>query len=272
MKSAFLLFSFLMIQLLVAGQAIRKINKVTTLQMPGRAGDNGGTVAVHGRTRNYYATIAGNKTFSLSIFNGLGERTSPADLAVLYDVRGLWYNQKAKTFYANGFGKNGWCRYVMDDEGIPYDVAPLFEGQQQPFPQSSGAYYQKENIVYFLKGATAVAYDGETGKELADKRKVFKPGFTVKNPPPANYIADTSSTLKGYNNTSLIYTGLSNNEFGLLNVDKREIELYSAATGLLMTRLQLPPEAAVRDKLNFAFCNGVYWLYDAGSRSWVGYR
>jgi len=70
----------------------------------------------------------------------------------------------------------------------------------------------------------------------------------------------------------LIYTGLSNNEFGLLNVDKREIELYSAATGLLMTRLQLPPEAAVRDKLNFAFCNGVYWLYDAGSRSWVGYR
>jgi len=272
MKSVFLVFSFLMIHLLVTGQVIRKLNKVTTLQMPGRAGENGGTVAVHGRTRNYYATIAGNKTFSLAIFNALGERSSPADLAVLYDVRGLWYNQKAKTFYANGFGKNGWCKYVMDEEGIPYDVAPLFEGQQQPFPQSSGAYNQKENVVYFLKGASAVAYDGETGKELPEKRKLIKVGYTLKKPPPPNFVADTISNLPGYNNTSLIYTGLSNNELGILNVESREIELYSANTGLMSSRLKLPPEAVVREKLNFAFCNGVYWLYDAAARSWIGYR
>ncbi len=272
MKSVFLMFSFLMIQLLVVGQTIRKVNKVSVLQMPGRGGDNGGTVAVHGRTRNYYATIAGNKTFSLAIFNGAGERTSPADLAVLYDVRGMWYNQAAKTFYANGYGRNGWCKYLIDEEGVPYDVAPLFEGQQQPFPQSAGAYNQKENVVYFLKGSTAVAYDGETGKELPEKKKLIKVGYTVKNPPPANYNSDTISVLPGYNNTSLIYTGISNNELGILNVETREIELYSASTGLLTTRLQLPPEAVVREKLNFAFCNGIYWLYDASKRSWIGYR
>lgn len=272
MKPVLFFLLFLSLQIFVKAQTIRKLNKVIALQMPGRVGDNGGTVAIHGRTRNYYATIAGNKTFSFAIFNGAGERTSPADLAVLYDVRGLWYNQSAKTFYANGYGKNGWCKYLIDDEGIPYDVAPLFEGQQQPFPQSAGAYSQKENTVYFLKGAAAVAYDGETGKEIPEKKKLFKVGFTIKNPPPSNYNADTISVLPGYNNTSLVYTGLSNNEFGILNVETREIELYSASTGLMTTRLQLPPEAIVRDKLNFAFCNGIYWLYDASSRSWIGYR
>jgi hypothetical protein len=272
MKTACFLLLLLMTHSLVGAQTIRKLNKVSALQMPGRGGENGGTVAQHGRTRNYYATIAGNKTFSLAIFNGAGERVSPADLAVLYDVRGLWFNQKAKTFYANGYGNNGWCKYLIDEEGVPYDVAPLFEGQKQPFPQSSGAYNQRENLVYFLKGSSIVAYDGESGKEIPEKNKWIKVGYSVKNPPPANYKPDSSAILAGYNNTNLIYTAITNNEFGILNMETREIELYSANTGLMTTRLQLPPEAVVREKLNFAFCNGIYWLYDASIRSWIGYR
>jgi len=255
-----------------SAQVVRNLRATTSLVMPGRAGENGGTVAIHGKNRYYYATLAGNKTMPLAFFNSAGQRMSPPDLAVLYDVRGMWYDATAKTFHANGYGKNGWCRYVMDEEGIPYDVASLFEGQLQPFPQSAGAFSPKENIVYFLKGSAAVAYDAASGKESPGKIKIFKVGFTVKNPPPANLTVDTFGILPDHNSTTIIYTGLANAEFGLLNVKKKAIELYSGVTGLMTQLLQLPPEAVVKDRLNFAFCNNLYWLYDNSKRTWTGYR
>jgi len=255
----------------VHAQTTRILEKTTTLLMPGRAGENGGTVAMHGRKRYYYATLTGNKTFPIAYFDGEGERMSPPDLALLADIRGLWYNQNERTFYANGFGKDGWYKYIMDEEGMPYDIAPLFEGQQQPFIQSIAAYHPQEDVVYFLKGSAAVGYSGTTGKELPEKMKIIKTGYTIKQPPPANLVLDTFQRLPNYN-TTLIYTGIRNGELGLLNIQTNEIELYSAGNGLMTQRLQLPPGAVVKDRFNFAFCNSIYWLYDASSRSWIGYR
>lgn len=254
------------------GQTVRPLRNVASLVMPGTAGMNGGTVTQNQKNRNYYATLIGNITFPLAIFNTTGDRISPFDLRILYDVRGLWYNPAQRTFHGNGYGDNGWFKYVMDEEGIPYNVAPLFEGQHQPFSQSVAAYSQKENLVYFLKGNAAVAYDASTGKELPDRIKFFKTGYSIKQPPPPDYKIDSFKMITGYNTTTLIYTGITNSEFGLLNVEKREVELYSASTGLLFQRLQLPPEAVVKERFNFAFCNGIYWFYDNASRTWSGFK
>ncbi len=253
-------------------QIKRHLQVVMRLEMPNGPGENGGTVALNTRNKNYYATIAGSKAYSLAIFNGLPELLSPPDLALLYDIRGLWYHPKDQTFYANTHGNTGWIKYTIDKMGIPYDAKVAYTGQRQPFPQSVGQYSQKENIVYFLKGSTAVAYDGATGDPVPAKNKLLKIGFTKKSPPPADLQVDSFSVRFGYNSTTLIYTGIAQSEFGLLNVKNREIELYSAADGLLTTRLKIPETVPVKDKLNFAFCNNIYWLYDDSSRSWAGMR
>jgi hypothetical protein len=254
-----------------SAQSTREIRKAITLLMPKGKGDNGGTVAVNLRNRNLYATIVGNKTYSMAFFNNTGEMVSPPDLALLSDIRGLWYNPASKTFQANTFGGN-WVTYVIDDAGIPYDVKPQFTNVLQPTANSVTAFNQRENVVYFLRGSTVVTVDINTGKPVPEKTYTLKIGFTKKSPAPADYKADTTKTPAAYNSTTVIYTGMTNAEFGLLNTTTKEIELYSKQDGLLYQKLKLPKEASAFDKFNFAFANGIYFVFDKSKRAWVGYR
>nr|WP_294902495.1 hypothetical protein [uncultured Lacibacter sp.] len=253
-------------------QSVRQLRKTIELKMPKGPGNNGGTVAQNGKNRYFYATIAGNKTYSLAYFNAVGEMMSPPDLAILADVRGLWYNPALKTFQGNLFGDGGWVTYVLDDAGIVYDVKPFLKGQLQPHPNSVAQFSLRENIVYFLKGSTVVAYNAATGVQDTSKTVVLKTGFSKKTPPPADYKVDSNTVLNNYNSTTVLFTGISNAEFGLLNVKTKEIELYSRNDGLLSQKLKLPVDAIVSDKLNFSFSNNTYFLYDARNRAWVGYR
>lgn len=256
----------------VFSQTTRQLRKQVELKMPMGSGENGGTVAVSLKTRNLYATVVGNKTYAMAFFNGVGQLVSPPDLSLLADIRGLWYNPVLKTFQANTFGTGGWVNYVLDDAGIPYDVKPLFSGQLQPAVNSIAAYNQRENVVYFLKGSVVVSYDVSTGKQVVEKTYPLKTGYTKKVLPPVKYKIDSTQTLSKYNSTTIIYTGVTNAEFGLLNIETKEIELYSKQDGLLYQKLKLPPEALVKDKFNFAFANNIYFLYEKGKRTWVGYR
>lgn len=257
---------------LIFSQTTRQLRKLVELKMPMGGGDNGGTVAVSLKTRNLYATVAGNKTYAMAFFNNVGALVSPPDLSLLADIRGLWYNPLLKTFQANVFGNGGWVNYVLDDAGIPYDIKPLFSGQLQSAVNSVAAYNQRENVVYFLKGSVVVTYDVATGKQVAEKTYTLKTGYTKKILPSADYKIDSVQTLSKYNSTTLIFTGVTNAEFGLLNIETKEIELYSRQDGLLYQKLKLPADALVKDKLNFAFANNIYFLYDKGKRSWIGYR
>ncbi len=253
-------------------QAVRTLQKSIVLQMPKGRGENGGTVAIHLKTRYYYATVTGNPTFSMAIFDGSGNRIGPPDLTLLTDSRGLWYDPFAKTFHANCYGKQGWAQYTLDEAGIPYEVRSLFSGKLQPQPNSVAAYVQREHSICFLKGTNAVFFDAGSGKEQPQKTIPLKIGYTKKNPPPANWSTDTLEIPAVYNSTTLIYTGIANAEIGLLNTQTHEIELYSKNDGLLTQRLVLPQSISLKNQFNFAFCNGIYWLYDPSARSWVGFR
>lgn len=253
-------------------QTTRQLRKAFEMKMPAGQGANGGTVAINLKNRYYYATIAGNKTYSMAYFNAIGEMMSPPDLSLLADIRGMWYSPTLKTMQANTFGTMGWVNYVLDESGVPYDVKPFLNGQLQPFPNSVAQYNQRENVVYFLKGSTVVTYDVATGKEVKEKTYLLKAGYTKKVPPPAGMLIDSAKVLPQYNSTTVIYTGISNAEFGLLNVQTNEIELYSKMDGLMGQKLKLPADARPNDKMNFSFCNNVYFLYDVSKRAWVGYR
>jgi hypothetical protein len=271
MKTISYLFTLLFCIQISKAQSTREIRKTIELIMPKGNGDNGGTVAVNLKNRNVYATIVGNKTYSMAFFNGIGQMASPPDLALLADIRGLWYNPALKTFQANTFGGN-WVNYVIDDAGIPYDVKPSFTNVPQPNANSIAVFNQRENVVYFLKGATVVTVDINTGKPVPEKTYPLKLGCTKKAPAPADYKADSTKIPASYNSTTVIFTGITNAEFGLLNIATREIELYSKQDGLLYQKLKLPKEAVPRDKFNFGFANNTYYLFDKQKRSWVGYR
>ncbi len=271
-KLLFCILIFICVLDYSTAQSIRQLRKNFEMKMPSGPGENGGTVAISLKNRNFYATIVGNKTYSIAYFNAIGEMMSPPDLSLLADIRGLWYSPALKTFVANGYGATGWFTYVLDDAGIPYDIKPLFSGQLQPFPNSVAQYNQRENLVHFLKGSTVVAYDAATGKEIREKTVLIKVGHTKKMPPPPGTVIDSIAVLKDYNSTTVIYTGMSNAEFGLLNIKTKEIELYSKADGLMTQKLKLPEDAIVKDKFNFSFCNNVYFLYNSNNRSWIGYR
>ena len=255
----------------IHAQSVRQLRKTIELKMP-RGGENGGTVAQNGKTRNFYATIAGNKTYSFAYFNQVGEMMSAPDLSLLADVRGLWYNNALKTFQGNTYGNGGWVTYVIDDYGVPFDVKPFLPGQLQPHPNSVAQYNLRENLVHFLKGSTVVSYNAATGAEVKEKTFLLKTGYSKKVPPPADLVIDSNTVLSKYNSTTVVYTGISNAEFGLLNIQTKEIELYSKNDGLMYQKLKLPADAVVKDKLNFSFSNNTYFLYDSRNRTWVGYR
>ncbi|MBX9782191.1 MAG: hypothetical protein K2X48_02755 [Chitinophagaceae bacterium] len=259
------------VNVFVTAQTVREARKSVELKMPAGGGDNGGTVAINLKSRNLYATITGNKTYSMAFFNNTGEMVSPPDMALMADIRGLWYNPAQKTFHANTFG-GGWVSYTMDEAGIPYDVKPLFPGVTQPTANSVGVYNQRENVVYFLKGSVVVTYDATTGKQIPEKTYALKLGYTKKNPAPADFKMDSAQINKNYNSTTVVFTGINNAEFGVLNVQSKEIELYSKQDGLMYQKLRLTTDAYVRDKFNFAFANNTFFLFDKSKRAWVGYR
>jgi hypothetical protein len=78
--------------------------------------------------------------------------------------------------------------------------------------------------------------------------------------------------IDNYNYTTVVYTGIKNAEFGLLNHAGKQIELYNEADGYMTQKLELPGDAPIQKLLNFAYANGIYWLFDKSERKWVGYK
>lgn len=75
-----------------------------------------------------------------------------------------------------------------------------------------------------------------------------------------------------FNTTSLIYTGIKGQEFGMINYMEKRILLFNAANGKKRVELELPKGAPVHTLLNFVYCNHIYWLFDKKTRSWKGYK
>jgi hypothetical protein len=56
-------------------------------------------------------------------------------------------------------------------------------------------------------------------------------------------------------------------------VAKKQIELYDAETGYLTQVLKLPSNAPeLHTVFDFAYANGLFWIFDEENRTWVGYK
>ncbi len=248
------------------GQTTRVLKKTIELQMPGEEGSNGGAVAWHPEQKKYYSTFAGNASYPLAVFDAAGKRLSPPDTKSMIDIRGLWYNPVTKNICGNGFQENGWFSYGLNTNGIPENVVSVLDGLNQPGDQSIGVYNPKNKLVYFLALTDIVAYN-EYGKQVADSTiHIF---LNVDE----NYKDGEVAYLEeNFNTTTVVFTGISKNEFGLLNYTMPQIELYNKNTGALSQILKLPDGAKAYDWFNFSYTNGIYFLFDKDDRKWIGYK
>jgi hypothetical protein len=251
-------------------QPAKPLKQVMKLQIPDGDGSNGSSVVWHPVQKKYYTAMAGNRVFPLTVFDGKGTKVSEDTLITLFDVRGLWYNANTKTIEGNAYDDGGWFGYKLNAKGMPDDIKQLKEGMNQPNENSVGAYDAKTKKIYFLYEENIAVYNAVSGKE----EKQIKVNFGVKVPAKQAQKEETDSVvlyLRDNYNTTAVFTGIPNAEFGLVHIEDMQIELYNKQ-GYLVKALKLPGEASVAGSFNFAYTNGIWWLFNKEERAWYGYK
>ncbi len=269
--------SIVLLSLLVAGiysfaQPAASLKKVLELKMPktiddDKPGTRGASVAWHPLLKKYYAVFAGNADYPLAVFDSRGKRQSDDELNAHFDTRGIWYNPDSKQIAGNAYSDYGWFSYKLNPQGMVVDAVTVAEGMNQPDAQSVGTYNFLSKQVLFLKGSMVSMYN--KSQSPVDSIAIH---WGRKKADGAADNEDTGITPEDYNYTSLIYTGVKGQELGFLNVTNKQVELYDIKSGFLTKKISLPNDAILEQSFNFAYANGIYWLFDIEARTWMGYK
>jgi hypothetical protein len=159
----------------------------------------------------------------------------------------------------------------LDSKGIPEDADINHEGKNQPDVQSIGTFNPASGMVYFISGNQVMAYNANA--ELIDDSTItLYPGKTKKGNSDGSHDDDDDAETDKYNNNTVIYTGQPKAEFGLLNYEDGQIELYDRKTGLMTKVYKLPDDASAESAFNFSYSNGTFWLFNMDTRIWTGYK
>lgn len=258
MKKLFILIvSFLFIQGIYA-QESSTLKQVLTLNPTSYGTGNGASVVWHPVQKMYYTVRAGNKTFPIDFFTEKGQKVSDGNAEAMFDVRGMWYDKKKKMIAVNGYNDFGWALYVLNDGGKPISSTSLISGMNQPEANSVGCSNGKGSV-YFLSGYTVKEYKLKKGKLLPIKDVVTLSGAKGNN-------------AAEFYNEALVYTGIKNQEFGLYNQKMNQVHLFSKKSGQLTKILELPKGFEKPTSFNFAYTNGIYFIYDKSSGEWKGFQ
>ena len=273
MKRIIFLLSFVVAGLYGFSQPATSLKKVLELKMPKTVDDDmpgtrGASVAWHPVQKKYYAVFAGNMGYPRAVFDAKGNRQSDNDVTALIDTRGLWYNPFSKQVEGNAYSDYGWFAYKLDSKGMPTDeLENLAYGMNQPDAQCVGVYNPATRQVLFLRGGMVTMYN--SSQEAVDSVAIHWSRKKADGPADGE---DATVSPEDYNYTSLICTGVKGGEIGFLNTTNKEIELYDIKSGYLSKRLSLPETTSVEASFNFAYANGIYWLFDIEKRTWKGYK
>lgn len=277
MKKIFLLLSLFAALMPAYSQTgvLKPLRETIKLLMPRTADDEmpgtrGACVVWHPLQKKYYAAMAGNTGYPLGVYDIKGLRLSEDNINCEQDVRGLWYNPVKKQLQGNSFDDNGWFNYILNAKGIPIESNIFMEGMNQPDPQSVGAFIPPLQEVLFLNKGSVSFYtlkDANSDKAL----KIYW-GHTKADGPAEAEMDAEAGTPDDYNNTTVIYTGIKGAELGFLNITEMQVELYNMTDGFLVRKLKFPEDAPMNTSFNFAYTNGMYWLFNIETRTWTGYK
>jgi hypothetical protein len=247
------------------------LSKAIELKFHTKAGgSNGASVVWHPLQKKYYAAMAGNAEFPLEIYDETGNSLTDTNLTSMFDVRGFWYNSRDKKIQGNAYNDFGWIEYMTDENGLNVYMRKLFSGMKQPEAQSSGAYDEKNNAVYFFDNVNLLGVEKRNLKTGAiDTTFILHYGSRTKEEIKLEEEFDLGEK---YNSSALGFTGISGSEIALLNAFDMQIEFYNLTNGLMTKILRLPGDAPAELALNFCYSNGIFWLFDKSGRKWLGYK
>ncbi len=237
----------------IYGQVIDNPKPGLKLAILQEEGTNGCAIAYNPTQGLYYAVIAGNATFPLEVFNAKGENVYQTTAGS--DIRGIWWNPKTKQLEGNGYDDVGIVAFNCDKEGLPTSGnSTVFSGNNhQPLDQSVGTFDPIKKMMLYYENGSIYQY-------------TRKKGLWVKS---TDLKIDEVSVI---NNTSMIYTGKKDMEYGLLDYQNKKVLLFSAKTGALTKTIQLPSTASTNASFRFGYANGHVFLFDADERIWTGYK
>lgn len=271
-KDLLLVLALVSVSFVPYAQTGKSLKSVLELQMPKTAGEDmagtrGASVVWHPVFKKYYATFAGNEDYPLAMFDKDGKRVSEDDLATMADVRGLWYDAVTKKITGNAYSDLGWFSYNLDENGIPFEAEIVLDGMFQPHDQCVGVYNTAKKQVMFLYGGLVYMYNTEG--DLVDS-------LTIQWGVQKGKEREEDNMMEGdefdYNEVSMVYTGIKGRELGFLNVVSKQIVLYDISTGYMTKILPLPADVALESMFNFAYANGIYWLFNIEQRKWIGLK
>lgn len=249
------LFILLAATTLITSCAINKSPKAgLTLKFNSTDGTNAMSVSYHSGNHNYYAIIGGNSSFPLEVFNKKGKSLGFKEIG--FDARSLWYNDSKMHFVGNAYYDYGTYALEIDKNSIfPRKAINLYSGQNQPLEQSSGAFNSKQNSFIYHDNGYIFIYNAADGN-LKSKLK----------------LNNISCDMYDINSTTVIYTSIKSNEYGLLNYLEKKVYLFDEISGDLTTTIELPSNAVTSDSFRFSYSNKRIWLYDVDTRTWTGYK
>ena len=224
------------------------------LEIQGEDGTNGSSIAFNPKSNMYYSAIAGNPSYPLETFNENGINVHSAEVSS--DIRGIWYNSKAKSLQGNCYDNGGIVTIGLNsNQYATGGNKVLFEGRNQPGVNSCGALDVKRKEVVYYDFGNVIGYNIKTG----NKGKV-------------NLKLDIPILDENVNSTTLIYTGQSKMEYGILDHYNKKVLLFNAKSGEHTATVSLPSDAPTHSSFRFSFANGYVFLYNVDSRTWYGYK
>lgn len=255
MKSLFIGLFFLFISSVANAQRTPAVNAALlsdSIVFAGTTLISHATITWHPVLKKYYTLRIGSSTFPLQTFSETFVNLHQDTAGI--DTRGIWYNPNTNQLERNCFNTLGWATISLNGSGnATNSFTVLFPGMNQPTIQSVGAYDFKTNAVLFYTAGTIRIHDRNTGLLAATLPLTGTPFTTV-------------------NAESVIYTGETGFEIGLLDYTNKRVLLFNRATGAMSGSVQLPSTAITHNQFRFCYANNRVWLFNSTLRKWSAYN
>ena len=217
-------------------------------------GTNASGIAYNPNLNIYYAVIAGNSSFPLETFDATGVSLYQTNTG--FDCRGLWWNPNLNQLETNGFNTWGIHSFNLDNNGYALNTGfSFFPGLNQPTAQSCGDLDFCTNEILYFNNGVITHYNRSTNNLIG------------------NYpLTGIPTGLTNINSSSIIYTGCSNKEIGILDATNKKIYFFNKQTGVFTGESQLPNSAVTNNSFRFSYANNLAWLYDVSNRTWTSFQ
>lgn len=227
-----------------------------SLELQSDAGFNGSAVTWHPLFEKYYTLIAGNEEFPIEVFDLKGKHLQTINAGE--DCRGLWYNPTYEYLEANTYDAHDIISYEFEGDGFLSEDLPYEELYELPVwdPQAVLALDIERNVYVWYNYE-----DNELGilsADTGDEEDVL----SLELPVDKEFI----------NSNTVVYTAIAGAEYGLLNIDTKQLYLINKDDGKVAATVQLPAEVVLSDAFRFSFANGHIWIFDADERRWDGFK